>query len=78
MSTQTSPLPTVTAENFVESQFEDKFMCYVQRFGIIAKELARKKSYDINDPIFRMPDANRLVSVSKLVEAEVPDPNDND
>lgn len=61
-------LPIVSAENFVESEFEDKFVIYAQRYGLAGKELELGREMTTND--FEMPDGNRLVEVKTIIKFE--------
>ena len=64
-------LPIVSAENFAEVDFSDKFFFFAHQFGTAGKELMKGRK--LTDLELGIPDPNERVEI----EVEVPDPNDN-
>jgi len=63
-------LPMIAAENFIETEFEDKFLFYVQQFGLAGIELITKTK--MTDTDFDIPNVDtELTWIEKK-----PDPND--
>ena len=65
-------IPVVSAETFVESDFEERYILYASKFGLAGKELERGTPLTVED--FLKPDANRLVECTHVeqIREEVP------
>ncbi len=64
----------VTAENFVETEFEEKFGLFASQFGFAGKEFELRRKLTEDD--FEFPNPDRIVNYMEEVEREIEDPDD--